>query len=208
MSWQKLIVGYGEADPLSLTPHAQNFRLHPMEQRKAVTGALNQLGFIDQVVVNKRTNHVINGHLRVELAIANGEASIPVAWIDVDVDKENLILATFDRIGEMAQPDEEKLRISLDKLMQAGENEHVLDLLTEWVGEFEEVAPIKVDMDIPTNPLLPPDEVPEGHIRFRIGPFLVDVPEADYRTWRARLNVECMGDPARIETEIRRRLRI
>ena len=46
--------------------------------------------------------------MRVELALAHREMSVPVAHVDLDDDEERLVLASFDPIGAMAHADEEK----------------------------------------------------------------------------------------------------
>jgi hypothetical protein len=67
-TWTNLIVGHEQANPLTLKPHPLNFYTHPMQQRKVVSAAIEDIGYIDEVVVNRRTGHTLNGHLRVELA--------------------------------------------------------------------------------------------------------------------------------------------
>jgi hypothetical protein len=52
---------------------------------------------------------LVDGHVRVELALAHREMSVPVACVDLDDDEERLVLASFDPIGAMADADEEKL---------------------------------------------------------------------------------------------------
>ena len=60
------------------------------------------------VVVNVRTGHIVDGHARVEEAIARGE-TVPVTHVDLSQEEEDLVLATLDPIGAMANTDEAKL---------------------------------------------------------------------------------------------------
>jgi hypothetical protein len=66
--------------PTSTTscPRCANWRVHPKAQQEALAGVLDHVGWVRQVLVNKRTDHVVDGHLRVDLARARGEGSIPV----------------------------------------------------------------------------------------------------------------------------------
>ena len=53
-----------------------------MDQQRAVEGALQEVGWVQQVLVNRTTGHLVDGHLRVELAISRGEPS-PVTYLDL-----------------------------------------------------------------------------------------------------------------------------
>lgn len=107
--WQNRIVGYGEESPEDLLANALNFRIHPKAQQDALLDTINEVGFVDEVIVNRRTNNMVNGHLRVTLAMRTGQATIPVKYIDVSEAEERLILATFDPISALATTDAQKL---------------------------------------------------------------------------------------------------
>lgn len=112
--WVNNIVERGEADPRLLTPNPQNWRRHPKAQKDAMSGAMEEIGWIQQVIVNKTTGHVIDGHLRVELAIAHGEPSIPVGYVELTVAQEQLALTLVDPLAAMAQADTEVLASLLE----------------------------------------------------------------------------------------------
>ncbi|HUG29107.1 MAG TPA: hypothetical protein VMQ65_01135 [Candidatus Limnocylindria bacterium] len=73
--WRNRIVGHSEESPGQLLANPANWRLHPKEQQLALTGALSEVGWVAQVLVNRTTGHVVDGHLRVELAISR-----PTPW--------------------------------------------------------------------------------------------------------------------------------
>lgn len=106
--WRNRIVGHGEVDPAQLLANPKNWRIHPKNQQDALTGVLNQVGWVQSVIVNKRTGFVLDGHLRVALAISAGE-QVPVVFVDLDEQEEALILATLDPLGAMAVTDEDLL---------------------------------------------------------------------------------------------------
>ncbi len=108
-SWRNRIVGTGEEAPDQLLANPSNWRIHPKPQQEALSDALEEVGWIQQVVVNRRTGHLIDGHLRATLAMRNNEATVPVLYVDLDEREEALALATLDPISAMAAADKAKL---------------------------------------------------------------------------------------------------
>jgi hypothetical protein len=100
--WRNRIVGVGEEAPDQLLANPQNWRTHPAPQRDALRGSLSEVGWVQQVMVNRRTGFVVDGHARIEEALSRHEATVPVLYVDLDPDEEALVLATLDPIGAMA----------------------------------------------------------------------------------------------------------
>lgn len=107
--WRNRIVGYEEVDPRTLKPHEQNWRTHPGEQRVAMAGILDDVGVADAIKVSKRTGRILDGHLRHDLAIREGERTVPVLWLDVSEAEERKILATHDAVAGLAGIDQDNL---------------------------------------------------------------------------------------------------
>jgi hypothetical protein len=103
--WLNRIVGYGEEDPAQLLANPRNFRIHPKFQQDALEGALNEIGWIDEITVNRRTGFVLDGHARAALAITHGEARVPVKYVDLSEDEELLALGSKDAISALAAVD-------------------------------------------------------------------------------------------------------
>jgi len=108
-SWRNRIVGSGEESPDQLLANPLNWRVHPQMQQEALAGVLSEVGWVQQVIVNQRTGHLIDGHLRVSLALRRNEPTVPVLYVDLDPEEEALILATLDPLAAMATADAEKL---------------------------------------------------------------------------------------------------
>ena len=106
--WRNRIVGHGEEDPEQLLANPKNWRIHPKNQQDALLGVLNEVGWVQDVIINKRTGFVVDGHARVALAISAGER-VPVVYVDLSEKEEALILATFDPLNSMAVTDEDLL---------------------------------------------------------------------------------------------------
>jgi DNA modification methylase len=115
--WPNRIVESGAANPQELAKgyNELNWRGHPENQRAALEEALDSLGWLSRVIVNKSSGHIIDGHLRVELAVLKGEPLVPVDYVELTDDEEALALATLDAITEQAQPIPEKLAALLER---------------------------------------------------------------------------------------------
>ena len=107
-NWQNRIIGHEWVDPDQLLANPLNFRIHPKFQQDALEGILDTIGWIDEIKVNQRTQFVLDGHLRVALAITRGE-QVPVKYVDLSEDEERLALAEFDYISAQAGTDVKKL---------------------------------------------------------------------------------------------------
>jgi DNA modification methylase len=108
--WKNRLVGEGDEAPAQLLANPLNWRVHPALQQEAVAEALDRVGWIQRVVVNQTTGHVIDGHLRVALAISKGEPLVPVSYVRLSPEEERLALATFDPLGSLAVADHDLLK--------------------------------------------------------------------------------------------------
>ncbi len=108
--WRDRIVGSGHEDPAKLVANPKNWRIHPPEQQAALADVLDRVGWVQQVLVNKVTGHVVDGHFRVELAVTRSEPEVPVLYLELSEEEEAIVLATLDPLGAMAATDQAKLR--------------------------------------------------------------------------------------------------
>ena len=123
------IVGSGIMNPADIKANPQNWRKHPASQGKALDEVLGSVGWIQEVIINKTTGNLIDGHLRVETALKNKETEIPVKYVELTEDEERIALATFDPISAMAEQDAEILK----QLLADIESEDVD--MTQFFGE-------------------------------------------------------------------------
>jgi hypothetical protein len=114
--YRSRIVGHGEEEPGQLLANPANWRIHPKAQQDAVAGVLEEVGWVQSVIVNKRTGHLVDGHLRVSIALRDEAPSVPVVYIDLSPDEEALILATLDPLAGLAGTDREKLAQLLEEV--------------------------------------------------------------------------------------------
>jgi hypothetical protein len=103
------IVGRGFESPKTLNANPFNWRKHPKSQESALEGLIGEVGWLQSVIKNKRTGNLVDGHLRVAMALKRGETKVPVTYVDLSPKEEKLALAMFDPIGAMAQADDRAL---------------------------------------------------------------------------------------------------
>jgi len=127
--WANRIIGSDNVDPTQLLAHPDNFRIHPGGQQNALQGSLDTIGWIQQIIVNRLTGHVVDGHLRVQLAMRNNEPLVPVLYVDLTEAEEAQALMSLDPIAAMAGTDKAKL----DELLRMvnTDNEQVQEFLSE-----------------------------------------------------------------------------
>jgi DNA modification methylase len=152
--WRSRIVAHTAADPHSLIPHPENWRTHPAIQAAAMRGVLDEIGWVQTVVVNERTGRLIDGHLRVMLALERGMAEIPVTVVDLSESEERAVLATFDPLGAMAEADGTAVAELLQTVDTA--NAEIAGLLDRLARESQAALPSFTDPDdLPPPPLTP-----------------------------------------------------
>jgi hypothetical protein len=133
------IIGHGEESPDQLLANPKNWRIHPKAQQDALAGVLSEVGWVQNVIVNQRTGFLVDGHLRVQVALRDNAETIPVAYVDLSPEEESLILATLDPLAALAGTDREKLE---ELLAEIGSNSpEVQSLLSSMANDSGIHAP-------------------------------------------------------------------
>jgi DNA modification methylase len=156
LAWRNRIVGHREVAPAELIPNPGNWRSHPVRQRRALAGALGEVGWVAQVLVNQRNGHLVDGHLRVELALSRTEPTVPVTYVDLSDEEERLVLASLDPLAAMAEADHDALaRLLADLTPDDGDLTRMLAELADrngivpaGLGDPEAVPPVPDSADI------------------------------------------------------------
>ena len=140
--YKNRIVGSGEEPLDQILFNPRNWRVHPLNQQNALKGVLEEVGWVQEVIINQRTGHLVDGHLRCQLAAREGAKTIPVKYVDLSEDEEALVLSTLDPIAAMAVTDKAKL----DDLFASIETENadVLKMLDD-IAEKERLEYAKRD---------------------------------------------------------------
>jgi DNA modification methylase len=155
VNWRSRIIGHGEEAPDQLLANPANWRIHPKAQQDALAGVLGEIGWVQSVIVNKRTGHLVDGHLRVSLALRDDAKTIPVVYVDLSPDEEALVLATIDPLAAMAVTDGAELS---ELLTVAGTNNPDVQSLLESLSVQATKALGKLessDQEVPPPPARP-----------------------------------------------------
>jgi len=161
-TWRNRIVGEADVAPGELLANPLNYRVHPRNQVDALAGILGEVGWVQRVIVNRETGHIVDGHARVGLAISRMEPTVPVVYVDLTDAEEKLVLATLDPISAMATAD----KAILDQLLEDVSTGDAA--LQELIARTAEAAGV----DIP-DPMMREKSVGNIAERFLIAPFTV-----------------------------------
>tara|TARA_R110000824_G_scaffold20903_9_gene78385 strand:+ start:40 stop:564 length:525 start_codon:yes stop_codon:yes gene_type:complete len=103
------IIEYKNVPVDQLKPHPKNWRIHPQNQRTALTGVLDEIGYADALKVRAIDDgyEIIDGHLRADV-VDNGE--VPVLVLDVTEEEAGKLLLTLDPLAGMAMTDDVALQ--------------------------------------------------------------------------------------------------
>lgn len=126
----------------SLKPWAKNPRKNdPAVQ--AVADSIKRFGFGAPLLVRKASGEIIAGHTRLKAAVKLGLTEVPVRYLDLSESEAHALALADNRVGEIAEWDDEALAAVLREL----EGEDVsLDGLG-WTGE--ELEAMIGDVDLP-----------------------------------------------------------
>jgi len=173
--WSSRIIGHDTVDPKSINKNKHNWRVHPVSQQNGLKNVLNEVGYVQSIIVNKRTGNLVDGHLRVEMALNEGIKKIPVSYIDVSEKEEKLILATIDPLAAMAEFDNAMLKEIVSSINdEYGDVLDSIDLpvIDSVMGDLKD----RYDDDIINN----------GHLRNKYGVPPFTVLDARKHDWQER----------------------
>lgn len=137
-------------DPRELKANEKNWRKHSRRQRQAYQALKKKVGWVGACLYNTRTDRLVDGHMRVDEAIKNGESVVPVLYRHLTEDQENLVLAQLDPIAALATTDDTALA-TLTKAVEEAYNQinddHDRRLMQfnqdlQVLAESEETAPL------------------------------------------------------------------
>lgn len=114
-NWRNRIVGSAYLPAKDILANPKNWRVHSDSQLTALAGTLTEVGWVQEVIVNKRTGFLLDGHARVALAERRNE-SVPVKYVDLSEAEESVMLAALDALTGMAATDAEALERLLGEI--------------------------------------------------------------------------------------------
>jgi hypothetical protein len=111
---------------------------------KALRGSMDDMGWLKEILVSKRTNTIIDGHARWEEAVRRKLPFVPVTFVDITKDEENKALALLDPITEMATRDDALFLKLLDSVKTS--NDEVSAVLSKMskLKDMPEITKVAV----------------------------------------------------------------
>jgi len=120
--WKNRIIRRADVAPDQLLANPFNFRTHSRFQQDTMLSVMAEIGWIQDVIVNLTTGHVIDGHMRIILAMRHEESTVPVVYVKLTEEEEKIVLATYDHIGGMAGTDHELFDQLLEDMKPQDDN--------------------------------------------------------------------------------------
>lgn len=105
-----------------------------------VARSIRRFGFASPIIARTQDNTIIAGHTRYEAAKSLGLSKVPVRYMSLDVDEAQLLALTDNKVGEIADWDNDKLseilkEYSLDELGDLGWSDEDLNELLNFEDE-------------------------------------------------------------------------
>jgi len=167
-------VGIGD-----LVPWADNPRINS-DAVAAVVESIRRFGFSSPIIARTADSQVIAGHTRLEAARTLGLEKVPVRFLDLDPADAKLLAVADNRLGEVAEWDEEGLAGILKGLYNEG---LVLDIgvagFTEADLEGLFTAQFDLDVEDVPDPFAVPPAADEA-VSFTFGEYRGRVDRAVY----------------------------
>jgi len=111
--------------------------LHPEGQKSALQAVIEKVGIVGVPIVNQRTGRILDGHLRQDIF---GDMEVYVLYVDLSEAEEDIVLATYDPIGSMAEMDAQKVvELQRDMAIEAGVLKNVLDGMKKQAEELLDI---------------------------------------------------------------------
>jgi hypothetical protein len=101
-SWADRLGEVVWVDPEQLLANPRNYRIHPQEQQEIVGDSLDTMGWIKPIIAVEGSDLVLDGHLRIALAMRAHEPAVPVQYVKLDESELAQALLILDTTVEMA----------------------------------------------------------------------------------------------------------
>jgi hypothetical protein len=203
INWRNRIVGHDIVDADSLLANPKNWRIHPAVQQEAMENVLDDVGWVEEPMVNVNTGTLIDGHMRVSLAISR-EQQVPIKLVDLTEKEEDIVLATLDPLAGMAVPDKEQVALLAESVFK--QNEQMVETLKSMAedGAFPKVGVLREEvrsklLDVLDVTIKDPERKVVRGDKWKLGRHIL-ICEDVIRGWREW--VELLGDHAKLGGEI------
>jgi len=193
-TWQSRIVRHADVAPAELLNHPDNIKIHTEEQEANMEALLGRVGWAAAVLVSHRTGRIIDGHMRVNVALRQNAPTVPVDYVDLTDAEERKALLYLTRLPQFAQLDRINLGEVIDQV-SAGD-----DAISRMAEAFARSSGL-----LRQQKLMAERETPQ-FMDVTIGDFTFQISWPEYIHWRMGMQDICKTRKNTINAEIRRRL--
>ena len=148
-----------QIDPAKLLAADYNPRQIDAHQLEALKRSIGRWGFVEPVIVNKRSGTIVGGHQRTKAALELALDVVPVTYVDLDDDAEKALNIALNKIA--GDWDEDKLAELLADLEKGGQDLEDLGFETDELDVLlksleGEAVELEGDLDeVPEPPAVP-----------------------------------------------------
>jgi len=193
-TWQSRIVRHADVAPGDLLNHPDNIKIHTEEQEAAMVALFARVGWAAAVLVSEKTGRIIDGHMRVNVALRSNAPTVPVDYVQLTDEEERKALLYLTRLPQFAQLDRINLADVIDQV-SAGD-----DAISKMAEAFARSSGL-----LRAQKLMAERETPQ-FMDIVIGDFTFQISWPEYIHWRMGMQDICKTRKPIILAEINRRL--
>jgi hypothetical protein len=193
--WKNRIVAQDDVAPGELQSNPSNWRIHTEFQRRVLRAVLAEVGWVKGVIVNKQTGLLLDGHLRVEEALHNGEESIPVTYVDLSVEEEQKVLAILDPLASLAIQDQALFAALTEELSFLSFDTGKL------LADLKRIPSVEIDYEEEMS-----EDIALSNVTLKMGNYQARVNREVFLAWREQMYLQVGMNEADIKDEMKRRL--
>lgn len=193
--WKNRIVGHADVDPKKIVANPLNYKVHSVLQERTLEGAIREIGCIRSVTINKRTGRLVDGHLRVTLALKRKIKSVPVEYVDLSEKEERAALACLDPLVKLAGEDDDKVRELANAL---GDDTPEIRTLIEGLVEDDNDEPPQEDEKVSFHV--------KADTLIKIGTYRFPIKRRAYEKWMNKIKAKTGHDEDSVIAELKKRL--
>lgn len=119
--------------------HLKGWKDNPRKNEHAVgplKESIERFGFAAPIVARKADGMIIAGHTRLKAALELRMTEVPVRWLDISETDARLLALADNKLGELADWDEELLNVVLNQLSEEGQDIDGLGWTEDEISEL------------------------------------------------------------------------
>lgn len=143
-------------NPKDISPAEYNPRGISEEARTGLSQSMDEFGLVGPLIINKRTNRLVSGHQRLKIALEKNYTEVPVIYVDLDDDKEQLLNITLnnqkitgffteelnDILNNIKQSIDENI---YNSIQLPGIENHII--MNEWQSDITRINNVKEEIE-------------------------------------------------------------